>query len=55
MIEELELASIWMNRYITFITCKDQIKFTPFTYKHLNHLFGIENFDQLLKAFRNGK
>jgi len=52
MIEELELLNIWMDRYITFIINKDQIKYSPFSYKHINYLYGIENFDQLKRALK---
>lgn len=49
--EKFELLKIWMDRYIMFIGCKDQIKYTCFHYKGMKYASGVNTFDELLKRY----
>ena len=50
--DKLELLKIWIDRYCSFILCKDQIKYTVFWVNGKAYQ-GIESFDQLSKSVFN--
>lgn len=51
--EKLELLKVWMNRYIMFVGCKDQIKYTSFDYKKMKYAQGVSTFEELVKMYDN--
>jgi hypothetical protein len=48
LLSDLKLLEVWINRYVDFILCKDQIKYTSFF-----GMQGISSFDQLKVRYQS--